>query len=56
MATTTPTVTQKGKLQKPGPSSDLSNGVEWAPPAGSSHDDGVVKVSGLTLILPIVGC
>ena len=47
MAATTPTAAQKGKLQKPGPSSGPSSGAERAPPTGSGHDDGVVKASGL---------
>jgi hypothetical protein len=45
MATTTPTAVQKGKLQKPGPTTGPSSGAERVPPASSSHDDVGVKAS-----------
>ena len=45
MPATTPTTMQKGKLQKPPPSTGPSSGAERVPPTSSGHDDGNVKVS-----------
>jgi hypothetical protein len=45
MPATTPTTVQKGKLQKPGPSTGPSSGAERVPPTSSGHDDGSVKAS-----------
>lgn len=45
MPATTPTTAQKGKLQKPSPSTGTSSGAERVPPTGSGHDDGSVKAS-----------
>lgn len=56
MPATTPSTVQKGRLQKPAPSTGPSSGAERAPPTSSGHDDVSVKASGLTLILPIVAC
>jgi len=44
MPATTPTTVQKGKLQKPGPSTGPSSGAERVP-TGSGHDDGALKAS-----------
>ena len=45
MPTTTPTTAQKGKLQKPSPSTGASSGAERVPPTSSGHDDGSVKAN-----------
>ena len=45
MPATTPATVQKGKLQKPGPSTGPSSGAERAPPTSSGHDDWSVKAS-----------
>ena len=45
MPATTPTTMQRGKLQKPGPSTGPSYGAERVPPASSGHDDASVKAS-----------
>ena len=45
MPATTQTTVQRGKLQKPGPSTGPSSGAERVPPTISGHDDGSVKAS-----------
>ena len=45
MPATTPATVQKGRLQKPGPSTGPSSGAERAPPTSSGHDDWSVKAS-----------
>ncbi|SRR6266403_1860136 len=42
MPATTPATMQKGKLQKPAPSTGPSSGAEWVP-TSSGHDNGSVK-------------